>query len=222
MKEIFDSTRSGLGRRRRSEPSSTGPVKSSQTAQKSRAGPRDIGRVAARLERGFKKALNLLRKGGSNPVSCHELVEAERVSFSVPLVTCRGLGLSRSGYYPRRNRPPRRGAGRMPPSHGRPARFTSASAIPMALRGACWIEAHRNSSWRKRVARPMQEAGLRGRLRGGRRRNTTRRSERAVPAEDLLGEELRRFEYGQALGGHHLHPYGRRPFPVLGLRPECS
>ncbi len=121
--------------------------------------------------------------------SCYKLIEAERTSFSIPLM-CRILGLSRSGYYGWRDRPPSK-------------RSREDAALTEKIR-----EIHRRSTEtygsprvhaelrsigtrcsKKRVARLMREAGVRGCMRG-RRKHTTRRSKRATPAEDLVNRNF--------------------------------
>ncbi len=118
-------------------------------------------------------------------MSSYRLIEAEKTSFPIQLM-CRMLGVWRSGYYDWRDRPPSR-------------RSREDTALTEKVR-----EIHRRSRetygsprvhaelkalgtrcGRKRVERLMQEAGLRGCVRG-RRKRTTRRSGRAVVAKDLL------------------------------------
>ncbi len=117
-------------------------------------------------------------------MSCFELIEAERASFPVPLM-CRMLGVSRSGYYGWRGRPPsateRADANlteRIEEIHKRSRETYGSPRVHAELR------ALGTRCGRKRVERLMQEAGLRGCVRG-RRKRTTRRSGRAVVAKDL-------------------------------------
>ncbi len=116
-------------------------------------------------------------------------IDAEKADLSVSLL-CRMLEVSRSGYYAWRSRPPSR-------------RSQEDSALTRKIR-----EIHERSRetygyprvhaelralgigcGRRRVARLMREAGLRGCLRGKRRR-TTRRDRNAVPAPDLVSRQF--------------------------------
>lgn len=117
--------------------------------------------------------------------SCYRLIEAERTSFPVQLM-CRMLGVSRSGYYDWKMR--------LPSSRSR-ENATLTSKIHEIYRrsretyGSPRIHAELRAlgtrCGRKRVERLMREAGLQGCMRGPKKR-TTRRSGRAVPANDLL------------------------------------
>ena len=117
-------------------------------------------------------------------MSRYRLIEAEKTSFPVQFM-CRMLGVSRSGYYCWRDKPPS-------------ARSLQDAALTEKIR-----EIHRRSREtygsprvhaelkalgtrcsRKRVERLMREAGVRGCMRG-KRRGTTRRGKRA-PVEDLV------------------------------------
>jgi putative transposase len=119
-------------------------------------------------------------------VSCYRLIEAQRASFSVPLM-CRVLSVSRSGYYDWKDRPPSRRSQedavlteRIHEIHHR-SRATYGSPRVHAQLRAIGIRCSR-----KRVARLMRKAGLKGCLRGRRRKRTTRRDGSAMPAADLV------------------------------------
>ena len=122
-------------------------------------------------------------------MSAFRLIESERASFSVPLM-CRMLGVSRSGYYDWKERPPSKRqradahlTERIHESHERSRRTYGYPRVHAELR-AMGIRCGR-----KRVARLMREAGLKGCLRG-RGRRTTRRNGSAVPAPDLVRRDF--------------------------------
>jgi putative transposase len=118
-------------------------------------------------------------------VSSFNLIEAERASYPVS-VLCRVLGVSKSGYYAWRGRPPserrRQDAlltEKIREIHSRSRETYGYPRVHAELRSLgvrCG---------RRRVARLMRAAGLRGCVRGKKRR-TTRRDPRAAPAPDLL------------------------------------
>jgi putative transposase len=120
-------------------------------------------------------------------VNLFRFIDAERACLPVALL-CRMLGVSRSGYYAWRERPPSRRsredgilAEKIREVHERSRRTYGYPRIHAELR-ALGVRCGR-----RRVARLMQEAGLRGCLRGRRRRSTTTRRDRnAVPAPDLV------------------------------------
>jgi putative transposase len=98
------------------------------------------------------------------------------------------LRVSRSGYYAWRNRPPSKRS-------RQDAAFTAEiREIHQRSRetyyGSPRVHAESRAlgtrCGRKRVERLMRKSGLRGCVRGRRRRGTTRRSKRAAPAEDLV------------------------------------
>ncbi len=112
-------------------------------------------------------------------------IDAERAYLPVSLL-CRMLGVSRSGYYAWRERPPSKRSRedatltekirevhqRSRETYGYPRVHAELRALDVRC-------------GRRRVARLMREAGLRGCMRG-RRRCTTRPGERAAPAPDLV------------------------------------
>jgi putative transposase len=122
-------------------------------------------------------------------VSAFRLIEAERARHSVPLL-CRLLGVSRSGYYAWRNRAP-----------SERSRFDAVllEKIEMihrnsrAIYGAPRVHAELRAigirCGRKRVARLMRRAKLRGCLRG-RRMKTTHRLALRQAAPDLVGRNF--------------------------------
>ena len=109
--------------------------------------------------------------------SCYRLIEAEKTSFPVQFM-CRMLGVSRSGYYGWRDRPPSARsrendalAERIREIHRRSRQTYGSPRVHAELR------ALGTRCSRKRVERLMREAGVRGCMRG-RRRGTTRRGKR--------------------------------------------
>jgi putative transposase len=118
-------------------------------------------------------------------VSIFNLIDAERASYPVA-VLCRVLGVSKSGYYAWRGRSPsqrrRQDAlltEKIRKIHSRSRETYGYPRVHAELRSLgvrCG---------RRRVARLMRAAGLRGCVRGKKRR-TTRRDPRAAPAPDLL------------------------------------
>lgn len=122
-------------------------------------------------------------------MSSYRLIEAERTSFSVGLM-CKMLGVSRSGYYDWRNRVPsarsRQDAaltGRIVEIHQRSRGTYGSPRVHAELRS---VGVHCS---RKRVERLMKEAGVRGCMRGVRKR-TTRSCRWAKPAEDLVNRDF--------------------------------
>jgi putative transposase len=117
-------------------------------------------------------------------VSSYKLIEAEKAGFPVQFM-CRMLKVSKSGYYDWRDREPsRRGredallTDRIREIHRRRETYGS-PRIHAELRSLG------SRCSRKRVARLMREARLRGCMRG-RRNRTARRAKGAPPAEDLV------------------------------------
>jgi putative transposase len=116
-------------------------------------------------------------------VSAYRLIEAEKATHSVPML-CRLLGVSRSGYYAGRRRPP-----------SERARFDAALSEKIetihrnsrSTYGAPRVHAELRAIGircsRKRVARLMRRAKLRGSVRGGRIRTTHRAALRQAAPE---------------------------------------
>jgi putative transposase len=122
-------------------------------------------------------------------MSSFKLIDAERANYPVALLY-RMLGVSKSGYYAWRSRPPserrRQDAlltEKIRQIHSRSRETYGYPRVHAELRSlgiGCG---------QRRVARLMKAAGLRGCVRGKRRR-TTRRDLRAAPAPDLLGRDF--------------------------------
>jgi putative transposase len=122
-------------------------------------------------------------------VSSFRLIEAEKTSFSIPLM-CRMLGVSRSGYYDWRGRPP---SNRSRENAALGVKIQEIHLRSRETYGSPRVHAELRTlgirCGRKRVERLMREAGLRGCVRGH-RRATTRRGNRPA-AEDLVKRDFR-------------------------------
>jgi putative transposase len=122
-------------------------------------------------------------------VSIFRLIDVEKASYPVAML-CRMLEVSRSGYYAWRGRPPserrRQDAfltEKIREIHSRSRETYGYPRVHAELRSPgvrCG---------RRRVARLMRAAGLRGCMRGKKRR-TTRLDPRAAPAPDLLRRDF--------------------------------
>jgi putative transposase len=124
-------------------------------------------------------------------VRLFELIDAEKASYPISLL-CRVLGVSRSGYYGWKDRPPserdRENAAlteKIKQIHDRSRQVYGYPRVHAELK-ALGVRCSR-----KRVARLMRKAGLRGCPRGRKKRTTTRRDEHAVPAPDLVKRNFR-------------------------------
>ena len=95
-------------------------------------------------------------------MSCYTLIEAQRTSFPIPLM-CRILGVSRSGYYAWRERPPSK---RVRADEALTERISRAHRNSRGTYGAPRVHAQLRAEGvrcsRKRVARLMRDAGLQG------------------------------------------------------------
>jgi putative transposase len=118
-------------------------------------------------------------------VSIFRFIDAEKASYPVTAL-CRMLGVSKSGYYAWRSRPPserrRRDAlliEKIRQIHSRSRETYGYPRVHAELRSLGV------KCGRRRVARLMRAEGLWGRVRGKKRR-TTRGDPRAAPAPDLL------------------------------------
>lgn len=119
----------------------------------------------------------------------YKLIDAEKASYPIS-VLCRILRVSRSGYYDWRDRAPSKReqedqeiTGKIHEIHRRSRETYGSPRVHAELR-SIGIRCGR-----KRVARLMRRAGIRGCLRG-RRKRTTRRDKNAVPAADLVGRDF--------------------------------
>jgi putative transposase len=113
-------------------------------------------------------------------------IDVEKADYPVSLL-CRMLGVSRSGYYAWKERPPSR---RSVEDSVLTERIREIHEHSRRTYGYPRVHAELNAlgvrCGRRRVARLMREDGLCGCMRGRRRRSTTRRDDRSAPAPDLV------------------------------------
>lgn len=123
-------------------------------------------------------------------MSLFRFIDAEKARFPVSLL-CKMVGVSKSGYYAWKSRPPSRRSRedaalteKIREIHERSRQTYGYPRVHAEIR-ALGIRCGR-----RRVARLMRKAGLRGCMRG-RKMRTTRRDPRVVPAPDLVKRNFR-------------------------------
>jgi putative transposase len=123
-------------------------------------------------------------------VRLFKLIDAEKANYPISLL-CRVLKVSRSGYYDWKDRPPSK---RDREDAALTFRITEIHERSRGTYGYPRVHAELQALGircsRKRVARLMRKAGIRGCLRGRRKRRTTRRDKHATPAPDLVGRNF--------------------------------
>jgi putative transposase len=122
-------------------------------------------------------------------VNLFRFIEAQKASYPISIL-CKVLKVSRSGYYDWKSRPPSKRSqqeatltNKIREIHQRSRKTYGSPRVHAELK-ALGI-----SCSRKRVARLMQKAGLKGCLRGPKKR-TTRRDGSAMPAPDLVRRDF--------------------------------
>lgn len=124
-------------------------------------------------------------------MSCYRFIDAEKASYPVSAL-CRVLRVSRSGYYEWKERPP---SNRDRENATLTERIREIHQLSRGTYGYPRVHAELRALGvrcnRKRVARLMRKDGLRGRMRGRRRKHTTRQDPLAIPAPDLVGRNFR-------------------------------
>ena len=122
-------------------------------------------------------------------MSAFKLIEAERANYPLA-VLCRMLEVSKSGYYAWRSRAPSQ---RSREDYALTQNIREIHRRSRETYGSPRVHAELRAlgvrCGRRRVARLMRVAGLRGCMRG-KKRGTTRRDPRAAPAPDLLGRDF--------------------------------
>lgn len=123
-------------------------------------------------------------------MSIYRFIDAEKATYPVSML-CRVLNVSRSGYHAWKDRPPSKRARenaalteQIREIHHRSRETYGYPRVHAELRA---VGIHCN---RKRVARLMRKDGLRGCMRGRRRKHTTRQDPLAIPAPDLVGRNF--------------------------------
>jgi putative transposase len=118
-------------------------------------------------------------------VKLFKLIDAEKANYPISLL-CRVLGVSRSGYYGWKDRPP---SERDKENAALTAKIREIHDRSRGIYGYPRVHAELRALGvrcsRKRVARLMRKASLSGCLRG-RKKRTTRRDKHAAPAADLV------------------------------------